>query len=262
MIKVEKDLSDIPSILTKKSREEVFDANVASSSYCDKKNKYKVGSVQNKLYEIYNLKCAYCERELLDAPKHIEHYRPKSTYYWLAYSWDNLFLCCGKCNSAKGKKFETKESAVVYNNEPFSDIHTLGKSYDILEKPKIINPEKEDVLDLIFFDKNAKIYSDDERVKHTIENVCNLNRDELIERRIRIINDFIKRMNGHYFYFKKTKDIEAFLPEIENFIEKCKKENEFYAFRYFILNNSDIFFENRLLQRIVKSLFSKLKPII
>jgi len=42
MIKVEKDLSDIPSILKHKSREEVFDANVASSSYCDKKNRYNI----------------------------------------------------------------------------------------------------------------------------------------------------------------------------------------------------------------------------
>jgi len=258
MIKVEKDFNDIPTMLTQKSREEAFDKNIASSAYSDVKNKYKVGSVQKKLNEIYHLKCAYCEQKLLDAPKHIEHYRPKDTYYWLAYSWDNLLLCCGACNSAKGKRFSTQEPVVVYGNEPFSDIHTLGDRYDTVEKPKIINPEKEDVLDLIFFDKNAKIYSDDERVKHTIENACNLNRDELVQLRKQIVTDFINRMNEHYLYFKRDKNIHAFLPDIENFKENCQQKNEFYAFRYFILNNSEIFFENRGLQKIVKALFLKL----
>jgi len=257
MIKVEKDFNDIPTILTQKSREDAFDANITSSAYCDVKNRYKVGSVQKKLNEIYHLKCAYCEQKLLDAPKHIEHYRPKDTYYWLAYSWDNLLLCCGACNSAKGKRFATQEPAVVYGNEPFSEIHTLSDSYDTVEKPKIINPEKEDVLDLIFFDKNAKIYSDNERVKHTIENACNLNRNELVQLRKQIVTDFINRMNKHYLYFKRDKNIHAFLPDIENFKENCKQKNEFYAFRYFIINNSEIFFENRGLQKIVKALFLK-----
>jgi len=257
MIKVEKDFNDIPTILTKKSREDAFDANITSSSYSDKKDRYKVGSVQKKLNAIYHLKCAYCEQKLLDAPKHIEHYRPRNIYYWLAYSWDNLLLCCGACNSAKGKRFSTQEPAVVYENEPFSKIHTLSDSYDAVEKPKIINPEKEDVLDLIFFKKNAKIYSDDERVDHTIENACKLNRDELVQLRKQIVTDFINRMNKHYLYFQRDKNIRAFLPDIENFKENCQQENEFYAFRYFIINNSEVFFENRGLQKIVKALFLK-----
>ena len=86
MIKVEKDFSNIPSILKKENREEAFNNNISSRSYCDSKNRYKVGSVQKRLNKIYNLKCAYCEQKLLDAPKHVEHYRPKNIYYWLAYS--------------------------------------------------------------------------------------------------------------------------------------------------------------------------------
>ena len=110
MIKVEKDFTNIPNILTQtptrgESREEVFNQNILSSSYCDKNHKYKVDSIQKRLKKIYHLKCAYCEQKLLDAPKHIEHYRPKDTYYWLAYSWDNLLLCCGGCNSSKGTRF-------------------------------------------------------------------------------------------------------------------------------------------------------------
>ena len=258
MIKVEKDFADIPTILTQQVREEAFNANVTSNSYCDDKNRYKVGSVQKKLNEIYHLKCAYCEQKLLDAPKHIEHYRPKKIYYWLAYSWDNLLLCCGSCNSAKGDRFETKNSAVCYSDEVFEDIHTLATAYDNLENPKIINPEREDVLHLLVFDKNGKISSDDTRVKHTIDEACNLNRDELVQLRMGIVIDFINIMNEHYLYFQKNKDVSRFIPDIENFIENCKVENEFYAFRYFLLNHVEIFFEdNVVLQKLIHGIYQK-----
>ncbi len=261
MIKVEKDFADIPTILTQQSREDAFNDNVSSASYCDIKNRYKVGSVQKKLNEIYHLKCAYCEQKLLDAPKHIEHYRPKDIYYWLAYSWDNLLLCCGSCNSTKGTGFATDNNQVVYNNETFVTIHTLGSSYDVIEKPKIINPEKEDVLHLISFNKEGIISSTDSRVHHTIEDACNLNRKELVELRIEIITDFINVMNGHYTYFKKYGDMSRFKPDIQIFLANCKEENEFYAFRYFAINNVKIFFEDNLfLQKIVRELFLKLQP--
>ncbi len=258
MIKVEKDFDNIPTILTQKTREDAFNQNVNSSCYCDEKNKYKVASVQKKLNKIYHLKCAYCEQKLLDAPKHIEHYRPKNIYYWLAYSWDNLLLCCGSCNSAKGNRFVTSNSMAIYNDETFDAIHSLGIDYDTYEKPMIINPEKEDILNLIYFDTNGKICSNDERVEYTISMACNLNRDELVQLRMEIINDFINIINSHYFYFKKNGDLSRFKPEIESFINNCKVENEFYAFRYFVSHHIEIFFEdNTPLQRILQSLFKK-----
>lgn len=259
MIKVEKDFEDIPKILTQVSRKEAFIANISSASYCDDKNRYKVGSVQKRLNKVYHLKCAYCEQKLLDAPRHIEHYRPKDTYYWLAYSWDNLLLCCGACNSAKGKRFAKENNQVIYINESFESIHFLGKLYDEIEKPKIINPEKENVLDLIFFDREGIMYSRDTRVHHTIEEACKLNRNELVELRIEIITDFINVMNEHYLFFQKAKDLTRFIPDINNFIEKCKIENEFYAFRYFIIKNIEIYVLDRVLQTLIKKLFVKLK---
>jgi len=258
MTKIEKDYSDIPSILNNENRKEAFDKNIIASKYTDDKNLYKVGSVQKKLNEIYHLKCAYCEQKLLDAPKHIEHYRPKDTYYWLAYSWDNLLLCCGSCNSSKGKRFETTNPQVMYNNEEFINIHNLGNTYDLIEKPLIINPEKEDVLYRLIFDIEGKIDSLDPRVLHTINNACKLNRLELVQKRLLIITNFKSRIEKHYYLFKRYKDITRFKPDIEDFLEECKKENEFYSFRYFIINNIEIFFENKNIQCILISLISKL----
>lgn len=259
MIKVEKDFSDIPSILKKENRKDAFDANIASCSYSDSKNRYKVGSVQNRLNKIYNLKCAYCEQKLLDAPKHIEHYRPKNVYYWLAYSWDNLLLSCGSCNSSKSDDFEIKNNVVVYDNESFENIHQLGDSYDTIEEPFIINPEKENVLEVIQYKANAEVFSEDERVSHTIENACNLNREELIQKRLPILIDFINQINKHYELFDKNRDITRFYPDVQSFIEKVSKENEFYSFRYYIINNLELFFENENIQKLLNITLAKIK---
>jgi len=257
MIKVEKNLDDIPSILKKANREEAFKENIKAKKYIDSKNLYKVVSVQKELYKIYNKKCAYCEDSLLNTPKHIEHYRPKNGgYYWLAYSWDNLILCCTSCNSKKNNNFKTKNQQINYDGEKFEDIHNFRDDYDKIEEPFIINPEKDDILSDIIFNDEAEISSNNKRVHHTIEEACNLNRDELVQKRIKIFNNFRQNIEAHYETFKRKKDITRFLPDIENFVKDCKKENDFYAFRYFIIHNIDKFFEGKLktiVERIVKA---------
>jgi uncharacterized protein (TIGR02646 family) len=55
-------------------------------------------------------KCCYCEAPL-DANSEVEHWRPKSRYYWLAYVWENLFLICGFCNKKKGEAFPIEDEA-------------------------------------------------------------------------------------------------------------------------------------------------------
>lgn len=44
-------------------------------------------------------KCAYCEADT-DAVAHgdVEHYRPKSEYWWQAYTYDNYLFACQICN--------------------------------------------------------------------------------------------------------------------------------------------------------------------
>ena len=72
-------------------------------------------TVRNELGRIQSGKCCYCEVKIPVpyALQHVEHYRPKTQsrqsrkskprfpgYYWLAYDWTNLFLCCHFCNSS------------------------------------------------------------------------------------------------------------------------------------------------------------------
>ena len=52
-------------------------------------------------------KCAYCEAPT-DAVAHgdVEHFRPKSIYWWLAYCFDNYAFSCQICNQTyKGDQF-------------------------------------------------------------------------------------------------------------------------------------------------------------
>lgn len=44
-------------------------------------------------------KCAYCEANTeVVAHGDVEHYRPKSVYWWLAYTYDNYLYACQICN--------------------------------------------------------------------------------------------------------------------------------------------------------------------
>ncbi len=53
-------------------------------------------------------KCAYCESNFgVVAFGDVEHYRPKSIYWWLAYVYDNYLVSCAICNRKfKGNEFE------------------------------------------------------------------------------------------------------------------------------------------------------------
>jgi hypothetical protein len=57
-------------------------------------------------------KCAYCEAPTNHvAYGDVEHYRPKSVYWWLAYCYDNYLVSCTLCNQKfKGARFPIKNA--------------------------------------------------------------------------------------------------------------------------------------------------------
>ncbi|MFQ5796237.1 MAG: hypothetical protein ACE5JP_14470 [Candidatus Bipolaricaulia bacterium] len=57
-------------------------------------------------------KCAYCEAPTTQvAYGDVEHYRPKSVYWWLAYCYDNFLISCQLCNQKfKKAKFPIRNT--------------------------------------------------------------------------------------------------------------------------------------------------------
>lgn len=56
-------------------------------------------AVKPTLADMQQLKCCYCEKRQEQAKyRDVEHYRPKSLYWWLAWTWENLLFACIDCN--------------------------------------------------------------------------------------------------------------------------------------------------------------------
>ena len=228
MKKVEKDLSKVPdslnSKLTVKRRNELISKGEWSKDRVYQ-SRYKQNDVRESLELIYNHKCAYCEQRI--ESYHIEHFRAKSVYYWLAYSWDNLMLCCPKCNEIKNDSFTVKKRATI-DSIDISDIHHLTNKYNEFEDNQLINPELDDVSGSVTFTKHGKIQSVDNKVNKTIE-VCKLNRRKLIEFRKPIYDTFEKEILSRKDNKKELKK------RIIEFINETKSPHtEFVLFRNYI----------------------------
>lgn len=206
MIKISKDISAIPDSLKLPNRE-FFPKTIPrppktthlrrmevinGGKYIDTdlyNGRYKQEDVRIAIKEIYKNKCAFCEQYVEQG--HIEHYRPKNTYFWLAYSWDNLLYACSGCNQYKSINFDIKGTLVTFVNteENIRNIHKSSSIYDKLEKPKLINPEVTDPSGKIKFKKNGVIESDDDCFAYTIDK-CKLDRKGLNDQRRKLIDKF------------------------------------------------------------------------
>lgn len=260
MIKVNKDLTNIPRSLkpataeffipptlphgtsqtTHQRRQELIN----QGSYIDNKNynsRYKHNDIKNILHPLYHKKCAFCEQRS-EVP-HVEHFRPKTIYYWLAYSWDNLILACSACNSNKGQRFVVSGQRFVFNFDPlttYRDIHKSCASMDLFEQPLLVNPEVEDLTNTIVFDKLGGIKSTNARLQHTIDE-CKISRDDLCYQRKKILDDFKKDISAALLenaddHEKQKAEIEVY---ISQFLRRTKSSEEsFLAFRNYAINNN------------------------
>ena len=79
-------------------------------------------------------KCAYCEAPTaVIAYGDVEHYRPKSKYWWLAYCVDNYLVSCAICNQRfKKDKFFFKNSKmrgpIIRSNTTDKRLSTLSEN--------------------------------------------------------------------------------------------------------------------------------------
>lgn len=96
-----------------------------------------------------NGKCAYCEAPTSAvAYGDVEHYRPKSIYWWLAYSYDNYLASCVLCN----QRFKKDQFPILNSPMPGPDIRKNTTDRYIKDKAGTIAPDpqkKEEIDDFI-----------------------------------------------------------------------------------------------------------------
>lgn len=263
MIKITKNLIDIPiSLNTSFTSLRAGDKRKAKLTYqrrieiIRKKkyiyedkyhSRYKLDDIKHRLVEQYNCKCAYCEQWV--EASHVEHYRPKSIYYWLAFSWDNLLNICPKCNEHKGNDFALDGQLIEfkYSRKDILNINSLSTSYDVIERPKLINPEKEDPYLLLFCSEAGEINSADNRMQYTID-LFQLNRDILVSERKKILDDFVKYLDTEIAFQKTEKDRKAAIGVLyRQYVKKIKDvKSTFIAFRKYHL-------EYKTIEKLIKS---------
>ena len=164
---------------------------------------YGHATVKQTLSAAQHHKCCFCEGKFdAYAPADVEHYRPKGAirqdeqsppvvpgYYWLAYSWDNLYYCCQVCNRNNKRDFFPLTNP---------DMRVLSPNGNLDEEdPLILDPGgREDPRDHIKFRYEVAVGLTDAG-RQTIK-FLDLNRDPLIEerlkhfRRLRAFSDLLR----------------------------------------------------------------------
>ena len=162
---------------------------------------YRTDEVKTALLTIHHGKCCYCEKRLERRELQVEHFRPKRAvrqlrgvaderpgYFWLAYSWHNLFLACAACNGEKSTTF------------PLEDPGKRARSHHddlALEGAELVNPEDDDPRDHLYFKEEVPCHWTPKGWR-TIE-VLDLRRDDLRELRFSYLKKMklLRFMLGH-----------------------------------------------------------------
>lgn len=81
-------------------------------------------------------KCCYCEkRQEQAAYRDVEHFRPKSIYPWLTWTWENLLFACVDCN----REHKRDQFPLVQGTKRLS----CGQSpltHPAIEQPLLLDP--------------------------------------------------------------------------------------------------------------------------
>jgi uncharacterized protein (TIGR02646 family) len=148
---------------------------------------YGHAAVKERLIAEQHSKCCFCESKI-GADGDVEHYRPKAGwrqaagdplvtpgYYWLAYDWDNLFLCCPACNQRfKGNLFPLLDPAARA---------TMHADDIAREEPLFLHPAERDPEEYIGFRAEVPYPIDDNPHGQATIDALGLAREILNERR-------------------------------------------------------------------------------
>lgn len=167
--------------------------------------------VKGVLATMQHNKCCYCEKREEQAKyRDVEHYRPKSRYWWLTWTWENLLFACIDCNREhKRDHFPLEEGCAPLVAEQ------LPPSGD--ERPLVIdpsNPSVDPALEIEF--RRIKVdgrerwspHGLSDRGRKTIE-VCGLDRTGLLDLYADHITSRVRPKLGPFFDAHRARDAKA-----------------------------------------------------
>lgn len=131
-----------PSKLSSQRAKRLEDARMASAS--GEKidfDGYNEPEIKKQLFEDQSYKCAFCETGHEQARYNdVEHFRPKSTYWWLAWTWENLLFSCVYCNRDHKKTLfplrGSSQRLVAEELPPGGELPLLLDPYDASIDPR------------------------------------------------------------------------------------------------------------------------------
>jgi uncharacterized protein (TIGR02646 family) len=108
----------------------------AASSLLTDKHREAYRAWKHVLAERQRRKYCYCERIMTRSYNDVEHYRPSSRYWWLAWTWENLLFACAQCNrSGKNDAFPMAPGSVALQ---------FGELPPGAEQPLMLDPAADD----------------------------------------------------------------------------------------------------------------------
>lgn len=246
-----------------KPRAEYLQSDIYNGNFTDEKGNVCKGTVKEALKDLYEGKCAYCERRCTTI---VEHYRPKLQvvkekehlgYYWLAYEWTNLVPTCDDCNLAsrggKGNLFPIMGNrvwSVTYSNDKRIQLDSTQLPYTD-EKPYLLHPEIDKPADFLIFNRKKRgdvvMQGLNERGIETIK-ICNLNREPLSKDRWDIVYEIATMVERQIKLLSRAENDDAFFEGLNMLFDKleedCKEEKKtFTLLRKYVIQNVNTFTE-------------------
>ncbi len=166
--------------------------------------------IKSDLFAMQHRKCCYCEK-LQEQAKYrdVEHFRPKSRYWWLAWTWDNLLFACVDCN----REYKREQFPLAPGSSPLMMMQAPPGD----ERPLVIDPTAPEIdpLDEIEF-RRERIdarerwtpYGLTERGRETIR-VCGLDRPGLLTQYTSHVRDLVRPKLATFFAASELADTRA-----------------------------------------------------
>jgi hypothetical protein len=203
-------------------------------------------------------KCAYCESPTSVVTfGDVEHYRPKSEYWWLAYCYDNYLASCQICNNFKSNYFPVEgprlQEPPIHSGSTDAELddwqtrlcpdpvqpeegytHAQYLADHETERPLLLNPYLDEPKDLLTWEVIplleevwlAPLEGDDfsARVVEAMDEYYGLNREELLHwrfkryKQVKRLADDIKDPRTHPdVVIEKKADLKAELEPDEQY---------------------------------------------